>query len=341
MARKYWIILLIVLVVIIGGVVYYNNSRTETTTQNTIDPRMVMEVKKGNIQKTIVAEGFIEPIDEEALTFPSKSSGSVKVKKIYVKEGERVEKGQLLVELDETEARLNFLERQNTYNRAKINGSKNAIEEARLNLELAQNQLENLDLKAPFSGIITDIYLEEGSYYTTGEVATIKDTSQLQIEVSVEESDIPIIELGQKVEVSLPSLPGTELSGSVYKLGDEADNSNATVTLPVTVLLNKTDKEIKLGVSANLDIIVGEVNDKIVIPITAIVNDKGKDSVYKVVDGKTEQIPVETGLSNGFNIVVESGLEQGDKILINTFQQAPGFGQNQQNNRGGFMGGPR
>jgi multidrug efflux pump subunit AcrA (membrane-fusion protein) len=344
MIKKYWktIIIIVLILIVIGGFYYRLNNKSETTSKDKIDPRIVMEAEKGSIKKTIIAEGFIEPVDEEDLTFPSKSSGSVKVEKIYVKEGEMVEEEQLLMELDETEARLNYIQRQNNFNRAKINGSQNEIEEARLYLELAKNELKNLDLKAPFSGIITDIYLEEGSYYSSGVVATIKDISRLQVEVNIEESDIPIIELGQEVEVSLPSLPMIELSGKVYKLADEANNDSAIVTLPVTVLLDKLDYEIKLGVSAELDIIIGMVEDKVVIPITAIVSNKGRDTVMKVVNDKIEQVPVETGISDGFNIAIESGLEPGEKFLANTFLHAPNDG-NVSKNSGMkvFMGGKR
>ncbi len=330
MIKKYWKIIIIIVVVIILAGLYYNfkyNNNAETA-QTTIDPRMVMEVERGNLQKTIAAEGFIKAINKENLSFPSRSSGSTKIKRIYVEEGEMVEEGQLLIELDKTEARLNCLQKQNNYNRAKINGSRSEIEEARINLELAESELENLELKAPFSGIITDIYIEEGNYFSSGTAATIKDTGRLEVEINIEESNIPAVKLGQPVKASLPSLPGIELDGEVSEIGNEADNNNAIVTLPVTVLLEKIDYDVKLGCSAELDIIVGEVKNKIIIPITAVVNRGNKDFVVKVNDEKTEEIPVKTGMSNGLKIVIESGLEPGDKILTNTFQQAPGYGEN-------------
>lgn len=321
--KRKWII--VILVVIIAAVVlsyryYFNN--TSSTSQQTIDPRMLLGVKNSNIEKTIAAEGFIEPVDEEDLSFPSKSSGSFKVKKIYVKEGEGVEKGQLLMELDETEARLNYLEKENAYKRSQINGSKNDIEEAKLNLELASFELDNLDLKAPFAGIITSIDIEEGSYYSSGDVATIKDTSRLQIKVDIEESNIPIVELGQEVRVTLNSLPDKELKGKVVELGDEADNDSSIVTLPVTVLLDKVDFDIKLGVSAELDIIVAQVKGQVVIPITAIFTENGEDFVMKYQDDKLEKTAVETGLSSGMRIAILSGLKTGDRILVNTFKQS-------------------
>ncbi len=344
MVKKYWKVLLLIVIVITAGIVFLNyNAESETASQKEIDPRMILEVEKGSLRKTISVEGFIEPIKTEDLTFPAKSSGSVKVKDIYINEGDMVEEGQLLMKLDETEARLNYMQKENSYNRAKINGSKNDIEEARLNFELSKDNLENLKLKAPFSGIVTDIYIEKGSYYTSGSAATIKDISRLQVEVNIDESDIPTIELGQEVILTLPSLPGIELSGQVNELGNEANNNNSVVTLPVKVLIDKTDHPVKLGVSASLDIIIGQVNNKVVLPITAIVNINGRDSVVKVVDGKTERVPVQTGLSHGLNIVIESGLEAGDEILVNTYQQAPGYGQGNQSGMPGavFMGGGR
>lgn len=334
MLRKYWKIIIVSLIIIVAGGVYYNYFyKSETTAQTTINPGNIMEIEKGSLAKTIAAEGFIQPIDEEDLSVPSKSSGSTKVKKIYVKEGDRVEEGQLLMELDKTEARLNYIQKQNSYNRAKINGSKSEIEEAKLGLELATFELENLDLKAPFSGIITDIDIEEGSYYNDGDVATIKDISRLEVEISIEESEIPIVKLGQQVKATLSSLPRIELSGEVVELGNEANNDSSIVTLPVTVLLEEVDYDIKLGVSADLDIIVGEVKDKVIIPITAIITRNGKDFVIKVVNGKTQEVPVETGLSDGLKIAIESGLEAGDKILVNTFQQALEFGSDSNDNR--------
>ncbi|HLV09848.1 MAG TPA: efflux RND transporter periplasmic adaptor subunit, partial [Halanaerobiales bacterium] len=298
MIRKHWKLLLFLLIVVIIGVFYLtNNSREMPASQESIDPRLVMEAKVGNIRDTIIAEGFIEPVNEEDLAFPA-SSGSVKIENIYVKEGDRVEEGELLMELDKTEAQLNYLQRENAYNRARIGGTKNEIEEARLQLELTRDRLNNLELRAPFAGIITDIYLEKGNYYSSGAALTIKDVSRLQIEVTIEEAKIPVIKIGLPVEVTLPSLPGVSLSGEVSKLGDEANNEGAVVTLPLTVLLDELDYEVKLGVSAELDIIIDEVKGRVVVPVTAVFSEEGQDKVIRIVKGEQEKVLVETGLND-------------------------------------------
>jgi multidrug efflux pump subunit AcrA (membrane-fusion protein) len=134
--------------------------------------------------------------------------------------------------------------------------------------------------------------------------------------------------------VTLISLPGVKIGGVVHKLGDEASVSGASVTLPVTILLEEVDYDIKLGVSAQLDIIVEEVKDKVVVPVTAVFTKGGRDYVVKVSEGRNEEIAVVTGLSDGLNIVIESGLEPGDEILVNAFNYAPDYGSP------GGMGGP-
>ncbi|MEJ6950318.1 efflux RND transporter periplasmic adaptor subunit [Natronospora cellulosivora (SeqCode)] len=321
--HKKIVIFLLVLVFLGASVLYiWNNRQEQTTSQRIIEPGMLHQVQRGSLERTISAEGFIKPINEEDLTFPPNSSGSTRITNIYVEEGDVVEKGQVLMELDKTEANLRYLQRLNTYNRVKINGSQNEIEEARLNLELASNDLENMQLKAPFSGIITNIYVSVGNYYSSGEVATIKDISRLQIEISIEESNFQTVQTGQEARVSLSSLSGVVVNGQVTRVADEADNSGGVVTLPVTVTLDETDFPVILNSSAQLDIIVEQVADKLVVPITAVFSQGGNDFVVKSNNGRSETIPVETGLSSGLRIVIESGLNEGDEILINTFQQA-------------------
>lgn len=344
MIKKYWkIILVLIIVVLLAGGVYYKfYGRTESATRDKIDERLVMEVKKGNIEKTIPGEGYLQPVNSANLSFPARS-GSTRIKNIYISEGDMIEKDQLLMELNETEVRLKYMRSQNNYNRVKINGSSSEIKEAELELELAEEELNNMKLRAPLAGIITDIYVEEGDYYTSGDVAVIKDTSRFEVEVNIEESDIPEIEQGQLVKMTLQSLPGKTITGRVIEIANEAVNESGTVTLPITVRLDEVDYDIKLGCSAQLDIIVGRAGEHIIIPITAISQRNGRNVVFKVVNGETEPVQVETGISDGLRIAIISGLKPGDNILINTYSQRSDFQMpdGQQSRIPGVMGGRR
>jgi|SRR5690554_1290172 len=338
MIKRNWKFIVIILLIVGAGVYYYKaKNKEETVARESLTPQMVYEVTKGSLQKTITTEGYITPVKEQDLTFPAKSSGSVKITGIYVKEGDRVEKGRLLMALDKTEAELRYTQRLNAYNRAKINGSQSEIDEAALDLKLAGDELKNMELTAPFAGIITNIYVEEGDYYTSGEAATLKDTSRLEVRVNIEEKSIPDLKLGLKAKASLTALGGAVVNGEVTEIADEAEIAGSMVALPVTITLDKTDYEIKLNTSAQIDIIIGEVHDKAIIPVTAVFHREGEDTVMKIVNGKTQPTPVKTGLSSGLQIAVESGLEPGDQIMVNTFRQADAFNQPGQP-QGGFTG---
>ncbi len=325
MIKKSWrYIIIILIIIVIGTAVYFNFFKNKSqANEEAKQSRLLIEARKGKIVKTIAAEGYIEPINEKDLSFPSSATGSTKIKKIYIEEGELVKEGQLLIELDESEAELRYLQKENVYKLAKINGSDSEIREAKLDYKLASDDLENMDLYAPFDGIVTDIYFEEGNYYSNGDVATIKDVSRLQLEVNIEESNIPELSLGQKARIELACLPGKIINGEVIEIADEANNNNGTVSLPLTILLEDIDFDIKLGCSAEIDIITGEVNNKIVLPISAIFSKNGKEFVMKEIGDELKEVEVKTGMSNGLKIVVESGLNSGDKVLLNTYKQAP------------------
>jgi len=343
--KKHWkIIIAVVLILVIGGGVYYQFFlKNNESKEQKIAPNNIFTVKKGNITKTIDGQGYIKPINEENLSFPS-TSGGTKITKIHVTEGDMVKKGDILVELDKREARLNYLQKKNALEKAKISGSKNEIEEAELNLQIAEDRIDNLTLKAPFGGLVSDVYIEEGNYYENGNAVTIKNTNTLKSEINIEESNFQEISLGQKANIELDSLPSTSFTGEVTEIANEADNSGGTVTLPVTITLNETDKDIKINSSAQVEIIVGEVKDTIFIPITAVLNRNNKEVVLKVIgENKTEAVEIKTGLTNGLRIAVKSGLNEGDEILLNTFAQransgnVPAFGPG--SGIGGNMGG--
>ncbi len=68
-----------------------------------------------------------------------------------------------------------------------------------------------------------------------------------------------------------------------------------------------------------MEIIVNEVKDEIVIPAAAVFSRAGRDYVVKVADGEMDEVPVETGPTDGLRIAIMSGLDVGDEILVNTY----------------------
>ncbi len=342
--KKKWliigvIIILVIIALFVGSRFLNRASEEELTEQNIkISPQMVTSVERGDLKKTVSTSGYLQPADEKVLTF----SLNGEIEKVLISEGKRVTEGETLIQLEKSQQELNYLKAKNIYELTKINGSESEIEEQRLNLEISQKNLEDTILKAPFSGLITDISVKSGDYVTSGkEVAYIIDDSSYEIEVAVSEIDSLEIEVGQEVIIILDAFPGREFSGGVREIHNYTQNVNGVVTLPVTVKLDKADRQFKPGFSTLVEIIIGKAEGELLVPISAILDRKGQQTVVKVVDNKPVFTPVKAGFSDGVYTAIEEGLAEGEEIVINVYEFAKAGSKNDGTQRtpgmGGFM----
>lgn len=344
MKKKWLIIGVIIIVVIIAFFVrsrFLNRaSEEELTEQNTnikITPQMVTSVERGDLKKTVSTSGYLQPADEKVLTFNLNGE----IEEVLVSEGKRVTEGEVLVRLEKSQQEYNYLKAKNTYELIKTSGSESEIKEQELNFQIAKKNLEDTTLKAPFSGLITEVSVKQGDYINSGrEVAYIIDDSSYEIEVAVNEIDSLEVEVGQEAIIILDAFPGREFSGRVKEIHNYTQNVNGVVTLPVTVQLDKTDKQFKPGFSALVEIIIGKAEGELLVPISALLERKGQQMVVKVVDNKPVFTPVKVGFSDGVYTAIEEGLVEGEEIVINVYEFAKTGSKNDIQNAagmGGFM----
>jgi multidrug efflux pump subunit AcrA (membrane-fusion protein) len=339
--KKKWLIVGVIIILIATFLVWNRffkaNSDKELTDQNiniTINPQTVMTLEKGNLRKTVSTSGYLQPVDEKVLSFNLNGE----VKEILINEGDKVTKGEDLIKLDKNERELNYLKIKNAYELIKINGSDSEIEETKLDLTIAAKSLEDTTLKAPFSGLVTDISVKPGDYVTQGkEVAYLIDDSSYEINATVNEIDSLEIKKEQEVIIRLDAFPNREFEGRVKEIGYYTENVNGVVTLPVVIQVNKAEPEFRPGFSALLEIIVDQVEGKLLVPITAVFNQNEQPMVAKIIEGKAKSIPVKTGVSDGVYTVIEDGLIEGDQIMINTYQFAGIKPEDNLNRFGGGM----
>ena len=315
----------VLLILVIGGVLFFwvRGSRMKPAgngaLRSDIRPQMVMTVEKKDLQKTIAASGYLSPQQSKELFF----SVSGKVITDRLSEGRRVKKDEVLVELDPTKQKLDNLQAQKAYDLALINGLEREIIEAELALKMAQENLEATTLRAPFDGIITRDLVDVGDYVGINEqnaVGTIIADGPYEIEVRISENESPQVAVGQRVMITVEAIPERKFEGRVKTIALQAVNDNGVVTLPVSIVLTEESPLLKPEFSAEVEIIVDELKDQLVVPITAIVNDKGAEQVIKVVENKPVPTPVKTGMSSGFEVVILEGIVPGEEILINTYQ---------------------
>lgn len=343
MKKKRMLLVLILLGLVVVGMLIWRNQQIRSSRAGSLGPerqsRMVMRVEKGDLERTISASGFLSPQQIKQLYF----SVGGKVKTDHLSVGKRVKKDEVLVELDSTKQELEYLKAQKAYDLAVISGLSSQIREAELNLKIAKENLEATILKAPFDGLITQDLVDVGDYVGINEqnaVGTIIADGPYEIKVEIDENESQLVKVGQPVKVTVKALPGRTFLGRVKEVALQATNKSGVVTLPVNVLLTEETELLKPEFSADLEIIVDEVKDQILAPITAIVSNRGQEQVMKLVEGKPVATPVKTGMSNGYQVVILDGLQPGEEILINTHQYSANQSGSGSNNRQPMIGGP-
>jgi RND family efflux transporter MFP subunit len=139
----------------------------------------------------------------------------------------------------------------------------------------------------------------------------------MRVKAQVEETDIPMVREGQRAEIYLDAYPDLVFHGEVVQVGVEAETgSGGTTVFPVVVQMEYTDIPLRLGYNATVDIEVLFKEDVITVPVTALVTWDDGDYVFVVEEGKARLRRVETGERTDEWIEIVSGLEPGERIVV-------------------------
>jgi len=259
---------------------------------------------------------------------------------VYVTEGQKVQKGQILAKIDDggltqqlaqlkiqAELAKTTFERQQRLWDQKI-GSEMQYLQAKSNYEAQDQAIAQLEqqvakttVRAPFSGTIDDVFTEQGSVVTPGQsqLMRIVNLDNMYIVTDVPEKYISNITRNKKVEVEFPIL-GKKIDSKVRQVGDFINPSNRTFKVEVSVP-NK-EKSIKPNLTAKLRINDYSNENALLIPQGIISeNASGEQYIYVVIDkanndeAVAEKRIIETGLTQGDYIEVIEGLKAGDEII--------------------------
>jgi HlyD family secretion protein len=209
-----------------------------------------------------------------------------------------------------------------------------SVDQAEQSLEQAKLKLEQAVLKAPFAGLVSAVNIVPGSVVSNATAAfSLLDRDPLHIDLKLSENDVALVALGQEVDLTIDALSGWSVRGTVSYIAPAAETSNGVVTYGVRVNLPDDDPAVKVGMTANLTIIVAQKSGVLLVPNSALLP-SGSGRVVQVpgADGQITEVPVEIGLSDGTYTEIISGLNEGDTIIATptTEQQGPGglFGGN-------------
>lgn len=186
------------------------------------------------------------------------------------------------------------------------------------NASLAYQATSSGPVKATADGQIANLSVAVGQNIASADVAAvIKTSNESWVSVAINENDIVGVAPGQKALVSIDALSGLELPATVQRVDEFATISSDVAVYYVYLTLDKTDQQLRPGMTAQVNITTQEKNDILLIPNTAIKPYQGEKAV-QIFDEKTQAAvyqPIKVGLSGDISSEVLSGLTEGQKII--------------------------
>lgn len=332
--HKNWIIFVFIVAMIgAGGAVYFKQKNSKPVINAT-----TITAERGDVQAAVSATGTISAVN--SVDISSRVTGLIR--EVYVKENDMVKAGQVLLVLDDTSLRAQVAQYQAqlanyaaVYERsqklAAIGGeSAQQLDSDRTNYLVAQStydnyasQLEYYVIKSPIDGIVVGKPTPAGQTVAQGistpqVIMTIADMSLMQIKVLVDETDIGRVKIGQSVSFTVDAYTDKTFSGKVTSISKSATTSSNVVYYPVYVDVDAGSSRGLLypTMTARVTINVGESKNVLVLPLSAVKDDKGQKYVQVMVNGIAQNAPVQIGLSDDEKVEILSGLNEGDSVVV-------------------------
>ncbi|MBI3536632.1 MAG: efflux RND transporter periplasmic adaptor subunit [Chloroflexi bacterium] len=216
--------------------------------------------------------------------------------------------------LDLEIARAQFNRVVNGPSKEEIELLQNAVNNAKLELEAAQNSLTQTKLTAPFTGTVTEINVRPGELVGGfNPLAAVADLNALEIAAEIDEIDVATTDVGQSVEVRLDAFPGERFAGRIARLYPAASTQRGSTVYGAVVDIDPRTFKVRPGMGASLKIATIEKKNVLLVPNRALKNVGARKAV--TVAGRGDVI-VEVGVSDGTETEIVSGLNEGDQIVI-------------------------
>ena len=320
-----------------------------------LSPYTVM-AENGSLPGVVTASGELEAI--RRVNVSPKRQGLLQ--SLLVNEGDVVVRGQVLARMDPGDFRdrleeLEALRRQAQadydarladYQRRRILFARGAISAADLDdfkarhltskaaLSAAQERIEqrrvegdDLLIRAPFAGVVTERFAEPGAFVTptTTASATAGATSSSIVELSeglevaakVPESDIGRIRVGQKAMVRVDAFPDQRFEARVREIAPRAIKTDNVTSFEVELDLMNATSDLRIGMTVDVDFQTGRTPASTLVPTVAIVTENGKPGVLLVDDNNQPRFQaVELGSSSGSQTAIVNGLQSGTRVFI-------------------------
>ena len=265
---------------------------------------------------------------------------SGRVSQIFFRDGDRVRKGQLLVQLDDQLPLAQVKQSQAELSIATANHKRNqdlvaqnfisqrSVDESAANLEVAQAKLAlsqataaRLRIVAPFDGLTGIRLINPGDYLKDGaDIVNIEDIEAVYVDFRLPERFQAKIKRGQRASVDLDALPGRKFVAVVSAIDPLIDANGRSVG--VRACIDNRQLQLRPGMFARVNAVFGERANAKVVPEEAIVPLGGRQYVIRVVDGPdkdskvSQRVEVKLGIRRPGRVEIVEGLNEGDTVVV-------------------------
>jgi RND family efflux transporter MFP subunit len=308
-----------------------SEKKTEQTTVEAI-PVKVQKLEKSTISRTLDYTANLQA-DKQVYYAPAATG---RIAKIHVEVGDRIKKGQLLVDMDKTnlkqaEVQLKNLEAE--YNRAQMLNktqsiSKQAYDAVVTQYEVAKTNVEflkeNTQMLAPFNGVVTGKFFENGEVYSGGafggaskpSIISIEKINPLKAFVNLSEQYFLTVKKGTKVELKSNLFPEETFEGTVKIVYPTIDPSSRTFTVEINI--PKEKETLRPGMYGTINFFIGETST-LVVPAIAVLKLQGSNDRYVFLNnnGKAKRVNVMLGKRFEDQVeIISEDIKEGDELIV-------------------------
>ncbi len=333
--NKYWKFLVPVLVVVtLGGILTIKNASGDAAKDSRRNNAPLVEVSKPVrelVRYQLTYNGDV--LAYQQATIYARITGNLEA--INVNLGSIVKRGSLLARIDSLEpydqvqqmsatyenarlayARSKSLLGRNLISKQDVDNLDAAMKVAKANYELAKTRLGYTRIIAPFPGIVTRRYLDQGTYLASSSTPLFQlmFIDSVKILVNIQENDVPRVQKGTKAEIKVDAYGNKTFTGTVTRLADALDLS--TRSMPVEIDIPNKDHLLKPGMFAAVTLVVGEHPDAVTIPTIAIQKDDTGPFVYVAENNVAKRKRLQLGIDQGTKTEILSGLDGSESVIV-------------------------
>jgi len=212
--------------------------------------------------------------------------------------------------------------------RLQVEQAQVSLEQAQLSLTSAQRDLADTELIASVSGTVAEMDLQLGQIVNKGQTGVVlADLETLEVRIGLDESDIAQVVVGQPAVVTIDAFDDMELSGVIDHVAPTAQSQSGVVLYVVTVVLDATEIPVRVGMTADVEVITTSAQGALIIPLKAVQSVDGKSYADRRSTGAGfTQVQIELGVVTDTRVEVLSGLAEGDVVLIASAPTTPDNG---------------